>query len=93
MPLHVIKGAYYSPMMETHPKAQAILDRIEVLEKGMPYHRVDGVSLILAHGLLLASAEILSEHFRVDEMKKHLADAQVDFPKIWKEKADRVREL
>ena len=59
----------------------------------MPYHHVDGVSLILGHGLLIASVEILSEHFRIDEMKKYLADAQADFPKIWKEKADRVREL
>jgi hypothetical protein len=91
--MHVIKGAYYSPMMETHPKAQAILARIEVLEKGMPYHHVDGVSLILAHGLVLAALAILNEHFKIDDMRKHLENAQGDFPKIWKEKVDRIKEL
>ena len=89
MPLHVVKGAYYLSLMETHPTAHAVIDRIQSLEKGTARYDVDGTSLMLAHGLILSMLEILYAHFKIEEMKEYLHNATDDFQKAWQAKAER----
>ena len=89
MPLHVVKGAYYLSLMETHPTASAVIDRIKILDKGAPHYDVDGTSLILAHGLIISMLEILYEHFKIEEMREYLNNANDDYHKAWQAKAER----
>jgi len=90
MPLHVVKGAYYLSLMETHPTANAVIDRIHTLDKGTTRYDVDGTSLMLAHGLILSMLEILYAHFNIEEMRKYLNNASDDFHKAWQAKAERL---
>ena len=86
LPLHIIKGAYYLPLMETHPKVNAIIDRMQALGKGVPSYDVDGISLMIAHGLILAVMETLHEHFKIEEMRELIDKAKSDFHRAWKDK-------
>ena len=79
IPLHMIKGAYYVPMRETHPKATAIIERIKRFEGRAPKQNEIEVPFILAYGLLLAILEVLYLHFQIQAMRGPLDTATQAF--------------
>ncbi len=57
VPTHIIKGAYYLPLNEAHPKVGAIIVRIDQLSGSSKTQNGIEIPFIVAYGLLLAILE------------------------------------
>lgn len=84
-----ITGAYYIPMQETHPKASAIIRRINLREDNTidyddnPKPSQDESTLVCAHWLVLKTLEVMQETFNIEAMKEPIQECLSDFKKIW----------
>jgi uncharacterized protein DUF5677 len=85
IPVHVIIGAYYFPLIETHPKAVAIFDRIRSLENKKSDKGNGEPPLVIAHALLINLLEVSYEHFKIEGMKELIGQAVKNFQASWKE--------
>ena len=75
----LIKAGYYQPMMETHPKAVAIVRLISQSKDPSSRRSMDGTPFVIGYNLLLALLQVFQLHFKVAEMREPLDEATENF--------------
>ena len=85
----LIKGAYYIPLQETHPKLQSLDKRIFTNDKGILEYRHDSEShksdlpLYSAHLFLIASFEAFMKFSEFPETEKITEELHKGYEKAW----------